>query len=100
MPKIRTNKTAAKRFKISGTGKIIRTKAYNSHQFLHKSGSQKRRLEQEPELFRGEQKRVRRLLVMAQPKSMKAGRPVKVVDREARRAEDRSKLVAMVTRSN
>jgi ribosomal protein L35 len=30
--------------------------------FLHKSASQKRRLEQEPELFKGEKKRVRRLL--------------------------------------
>jgi ribosomal protein L35 len=32
--------------------------------FFHKSGSQKRRLEGEPELFKGEKKRVRRLLVM------------------------------------
>ncbi len=64
MPKIRTNKSASKRFKITGTGKITRRKAYNSHQFLHKSASRKRRLDQEPVLFRGEQKRVKRLLVM------------------------------------
>ncbi len=30
--------------------------------FLHKSGSQKRRLEEEPQLFKGEEKRVKRLL--------------------------------------
>lgn len=62
MPKLKTNKTAAKRFKVTGTGKITRRKAYNSHQFLHKGGSQKRRLEGEPVLFAGEQKRVKRML--------------------------------------
>jgi large subunit ribosomal protein L35 len=62
MAKLKTNKTAAKRFKITGTGKIVRRKSYNNHMFLHKSGSQKRRLEQEPELFKGEKKRVKRLL--------------------------------------
>ncbi|MFN3728389.1 MAG: 50S ribosomal protein L35 [Fimbriimonadaceae bacterium] len=62
MSKLKTNKTAAKRFKITGTGKITRRKAYNSHQFMHKSGSRKRRLEGEPVLFKGERKRVKRLL--------------------------------------
>ena len=64
MPKIRTNKSASKRFKITGSGKITRRKAYNSHQFLHKKASRKRRLETEPTVFQGEQKRVKRLLVM------------------------------------
>ncbi|MBX7134830.1 MAG: 50S ribosomal protein L35 [Fimbriimonadaceae bacterium] len=64
MPKIRTNKTAAKRFKVTGSGKITRRKSNNNHMFFHKSGAQKRRLEQEPELFKGERRRVRRLLVL------------------------------------
>ncbi|HSI73208.1 MAG TPA: 50S ribosomal protein L35 [Fimbriimonas sp.] len=64
MPKIRTNKSASKRFKVTGSGKITRRKAYNSHQFLHKKASRKRRLETEPTVFQGEQKRVKRLLVM------------------------------------
>ena len=64
MPKLKTNKTAAKRFKITGTGKITRRKSHNNHQFLHKKASRKRRLEQEPEIFKGERKRIRRLLVM------------------------------------
>ncbi|MEA2554208.1 MAG: large subunit ribosomal protein [Fimbriimonadaceae bacterium] len=64
MPKLKTNKTAVKRFKITGTGKILRRKSYNSHQFLHKSAARKRRLEQEPELFKGEKKRIKRLLAM------------------------------------
>ena len=96
MPKIRTNKTAAKRFKITGTGKITGTKAYNSHQFLHKRGSRKRRLESEPEVFQGEQKRMRRLLVLGQTKAK--AKPVKTVDREARATADRAKLVSLVTR--
>ena len=64
MPKIKTNKTAAKRFKITGTGKITRRKSYNNHMFFNKSGGQKRRLESEPVLFKGEKKRVRRMLVI------------------------------------
>lgn len=64
MPKLKTNKTAAKRFKISGTGKILRRKSHNNHQFLHKKASRKRRLEQEPEIFKGERKRVKRLLCL------------------------------------
>lgn len=64
MPKLKTNKTAVKRFKVTGTGKITRRKSHNNHQFLHKSAARKRRLEQEPELFKGEKKRVKRLLVM------------------------------------
>lgn len=62
MAKLKTNKTAAKRFKISGSGKITRRRPNNNHMFLHKSGSQKRRLEEEPQLFKGEEKRVKRLL--------------------------------------
>lgn len=62
MPKLKTNKTAAKRFKITGTGKITRRKSSNNHMFLHKSASQKRRLEQEPVVFVGELKRVKRML--------------------------------------
>ena len=31
MPKIKTNRAAAKRFKVTGTGKLKRNKAYKSH---------------------------------------------------------------------
>lgn len=64
MNKLKTNKTASKRFKISGTGKIMRRKAYDSHMFLHKSGGQRRRLEQEAELRPGERKRIKKLLAI------------------------------------
>ena len=62
--KIKTKASAKKRFKITGSGKITRRRTHNNHQFLHKSGGQKRRLEDEPVLFKGEKKRIRRLLVM------------------------------------
>ena len=99
MPKVRTNKTAVKRFKITGTGKITRTKAYNSHQFLHKKASRKRRLELEPEVFRGEQKRIRRLLVIGLVKDPTLyDADAKKAEKAAKAAANRAKLVAMVSR--
>lgn len=62
MPKLKTRKTAAKRFKISGTGKLIRRKAYDNHMFLHKGGSQKRRLGEDATLTPAFEKRMKRLL--------------------------------------
>ena len=44
MPKLNTRKAAAKRFKASGTGKIMRRKAFRSHLLEHKGASRKRRL--------------------------------------------------------
>lgn len=44
MPKIKTHRGAAKRFKVTGTGKIIRAKAYKSHLLTHKNRKRKRRL--------------------------------------------------------
>jgi ribosomal protein L35 len=40
----------------------MRRKSYNNHMFFHKSGGQKRRLDQDAELSKTERKRVRRLL--------------------------------------
>ena len=98
MPKIRTNKTAAKRFKITGTGKITRRASHNNHQFLHKSAARKRRLELEPVVFQGEQKRMRRLLVLAQVKEKApADVPAEKAARAERQAADRAKLVALVS---
>jgi len=44
MPKIKTNRGAAKRFKTTGTGKIVRNKAYASHILTKKSTKRKRNL--------------------------------------------------------
>lgn len=44
MPKIKTNRAAAKRFKKTGTGKLIRNKAYKRHILTKMSQKRKRNL--------------------------------------------------------
>jgi len=44
MPKIKTKRAAAKRFKKTGTGKLVRSKAYKSHILTKKSQKRKRNL--------------------------------------------------------
>lgn len=62
MPKIKTHKGAAKRFKITGSGKILRAKAYMSHILTKKSAERKRRLGNMQEVSPHNMKKVRRLL--------------------------------------
>lgn len=44
MPKMKTNRGAAKRFKTTGTGRIARSKAFTSHILTKKSTKRKRNL--------------------------------------------------------
>ncbi len=44
MPKLKTHRGAAKRFKITGTGKVRRRKAYKSHLLTGKPAKRMRRL--------------------------------------------------------
>jgi large subunit ribosomal protein L35 len=44
MPKLKTRRAAAKRFRASGSGKIIRRKAFKSHLLEHKSADRRRSL--------------------------------------------------------
>ena len=46
MPKMKTTKAAAKRFKTTATGKLKRNKAYKSHILTKKSTKRKRNLRQ------------------------------------------------------
>jgi large subunit ribosomal protein L35 len=46
MPKIKTRRGAAKRFKKTGTGKIRRAKAFRRHILTHKTKKRKRHLRQ------------------------------------------------------
>jgi large subunit ribosomal protein L35 len=62
MPKIKTNRAAAKRFKITGSGKILRAKAYKSHILTKKNAKRKRRLGNMSEVSSSNKKNVRRLL--------------------------------------
>ena len=47
MPKMKTNRSAAKRFKKTGTGKLVRNKAYKRHILTKKSIKRKRALRQD-----------------------------------------------------
>lgn len=47
MPKMKTSRAAAKRFKKSGTGKLMRNKAYKRHILTKKSSKRKRALRQD-----------------------------------------------------
>ena len=46
MPKMKTSRSAAKRFKLTGTGKLKRAKAYKIHILTKKSTKRKRNLRQ------------------------------------------------------
>ncbi|MCX8083007.1 MAG: 50S ribosomal protein L35 [bacterium] len=63
MPKLKTKKSVAKRFKITGTGKVMHYGAGGSHLLSKKSSKRKRRLKRHSELTnRGDIKTVKRLL--------------------------------------
>lgn len=62
MPKIKTRRSAAKRFKLTRTGRIRRRRAYHSHILTKKSTKRKRHLRSETEVSRADLKRVKRLL--------------------------------------
>ena len=68
MPKIKTRKTAAKRFKQTGTGKFIHGHAHHNHLNIHKSASNKRVLTSQIELYAGKRKAVKRMLPNGLPK--------------------------------
>ncbi len=62
MPKIRTHKGAAKRFKRTGRGKIRRYKAYRAHFLIRKSSRQKRNLRKTGYVHEADKPRIERLL--------------------------------------
>ena len=61
MPKMKTLRGAAKRFRLSGTGKVLRRKGTGNHFLIKKSGSRKRRITGMAEVDT-EAKRVKRML--------------------------------------
>ena len=62
MPKMKTHRGAAKRFKITGTGKIMRRKAFRSHILEKKSSVRTRRLAKEAQVTGGDAKQVKKML--------------------------------------
>jgi large subunit ribosomal protein L35 len=62
MPKLKTKKSAAKRFSKSGTGKLLRSKAYRRHLLTHKSSKQKRGLCGKAPVYSGDVSRIERMV--------------------------------------
>ena len=62
MPKMKTHKGAAKRFKTTGTGKLVRRKAFKNHILEKKSPARKRRLSREEVLAPGDNARIEKML--------------------------------------
>lgn len=62
MPKMKTHRGAAKRFKVTGTGKVKRSKAYKSHILEKKSSKRKRNLRQSGLVSPAEAKNIKKLI--------------------------------------
>jgi large subunit ribosomal protein L35 len=62
MPKIKTNRGAAKRFKLTGTGKVRRRRAGLRHILTSKSAKQKRRLRRPDLAAKANEKTIKRLI--------------------------------------
>jgi len=62
MPKMKTRRAAAKRFKLTGRGRIKRNKATHSHMLIRRSNSAKRKMRKATLVDSTEEKRVRRML--------------------------------------
>ena len=58
MPKLKTRKAAAKRFKATGTGKFMRRRAFHNHLLDHKSPKQKRHLKTKAVVDRTDEERI------------------------------------------
>jgi len=67
MPKLKTHKGAARRFHITGTGKVMHRKGHISHLRMAKSAHAKRQIDQKVMAADPMQKRVHRLLPYGLP---------------------------------
>ena len=62
MPKMKTKKAAAKRFRVSGSGRVRRPKAGGTHGMQEKSRKRLRRLRPNDMVDKSMQKRAKRML--------------------------------------
>ncbi len=62
MPKMKTNKTAAKRFKLSGSGRVRRPKQGGNHNMINKSRKRLRRLRNNDMVEKALERKVKRLI--------------------------------------
>ena len=62
--KNKTRKSAAKRFKVTGSGKVLRRKAYKGHLTAKKSPARKRRLRKATTVSKADERNIKQLLGM------------------------------------
>lgn len=62
MPKIKSNRAAMKRFKVTGSGKIKRNRGFKSHLLSSKNKKRKRRLRQSTTVAPVESRNIRKLI--------------------------------------
>lgn len=62
MPKMKTSKTTAKRFRKTGTGKLRRQQAMRQHLFEKKPSTRTRRLDGTVDVHTSDVKKIKRLL--------------------------------------
>ncbi len=62
MPKMKSNRASAKRFRLTGSGKIRRNKAYASHILTKKSTKRKRNLRKTGLVAGADEKRIKQLI--------------------------------------
>ena len=62
MPKIKTNRAAAKRFRVTGSGNIKRNKGFKSHLLSSKSKKRKRKLRRGTTVSVSETRNIRKLI--------------------------------------
>jgi large subunit ribosomal protein L35 len=63
MPKLKSRRGAMKRFKLTGSGKVKRNKAYKSHILTKKSRKRKRDLRQSGLVSESDAKRVNKMIL-------------------------------------
>ena len=63
MPKMKSNRAAKKRFKVTASGKIKREKSYRSHILTKKSAKRKRKLRTATLVSNGDSGRVKRMVL-------------------------------------
>lgn len=64
MPKMKTHRGTAKRFRVTGSGKIMRSKAFKSHILTKKSQKRKRNFRHETEIAKSDERVLARNLGM------------------------------------
>ena len=62
MPKLKTNRAAAKRFRVTGSGKVKRNKGFKSHLLSSKGKKRKRKLRRATVVSAVEARNIRKLI--------------------------------------